>query len=147
MSKPSQSLDIQQFALTHRFKLTDLRQAVLTILLESPQPLGAYEILHILRKTRPSAEPPTVYRVLDFLEKQQVVHHLSHNNTFMLCHIAQRHQDVSVVFTCSQCQQAQEFSDPNLVAYLAVLAQAQHIVISNPILQISGQCKDCLARK
>src|SRR6202161_3353860 len=47
--------------------LTPLRRRVLTILAESPAPLGAYAIIDQLsrREGKPIA-PPTVYRTLDF---------------------------------------------------------------------------------
>ena len=57
-------------------RLTPLRQDILDILRANNKPLGAYEILEKLKHKRPNAEPPTVYRVLDFLIDSKCVHRI-----------------------------------------------------------------------
>ena len=55
-------------------RLTALRRRVLELVWAGHKPLGAYEILDILKGERQGAAPPTVYRTLDFLLQQGLVH-------------------------------------------------------------------------
>ena len=49
-------------------------------------PVGAYEILSKLTQDESkSAQPPTVYRALDFLQEQELVHRLSSINACVGC--------------------------------------------------------------
>lgn len=133
----------EQLALQHGFKLTSLRKDILQILAQVNLPLGAYAILEILRKTRQSAEPPTVYRVLEFLEKQNVVHRLSHNNTYILCQNLDHEHQTSIVFTCKKCQHSAEFIDSKISNYLARISVEHHIILENQVLEVTGECKNC----
>src|SRR3954470_5316099 len=64
-------------------RLTAMRREVLATLLASHQPLGAYEIIDRIapRGTRPA--PITVYRALDFLRENGLVHRIESRNAFV----------------------------------------------------------------
>src|SRR6266852_9126627 len=66
-------------------RLTPMRRRVLEALLASHQPLGAYELIDRLavRTARPA--PITVYRALDFLREQGLVHRIESRNAFIAC--------------------------------------------------------------
>ena len=72
-------------------RLTNQRKAVLRLLCESEKPLSAYELLDRMRDTVRNPTPPTVYRVLDFLVEQGLVHKLEsltpkkHNPFYLSC--------------------------------------------------------------
>ena len=66
-------------------QLTELRRQVLRLVLSSPHPVGAYALLDQLRAARPGAAPPTVYRALDFLQEQGLVHRVERLNAFVGC--------------------------------------------------------------
>ena len=57
-------------------RLTPIRRQVLEVLLESHKPLGAYEIMDrsSVRGGRPA--PITIYRALDFLRDNGLVHRI-----------------------------------------------------------------------
>ncbi len=48
--------------------------AFLTLILESDAPLTAYQLLDQLKETRKGAVPATIYRALDFLIEQRLIH-------------------------------------------------------------------------
>ena len=57
--------------------MTPLRQTVLSIVSESPAPLGAYAILEALsRREGKSIAPPTVYRTLEFFLEHGFLHRI-----------------------------------------------------------------------
>ena len=65
-------------------RLTPMRRHVLEALLDSHRPLGVYEIIERLaRHGRPA--PITVYRALDFLRDNGLVHRIESRNAFVAC--------------------------------------------------------------
>lgn len=134
---------IAQLATYYGFKLTPLRQEILSILININQPIGAYALLDRLKETRKTAKPPTVYRVLEFFEKQNVIHKLSHNNTYVICKTLNPHNEASIIFTCRKCQQSTEFLDKKIIQYLNRLTTAHHIILSDQVFEISGECQQC----
>ena len=73
---------------TRGVQLTPLRRDVLRLVLESEAPIGAYALLDQLKASRAKAAPPTVYRALDFLLEQGLIHRLERLNAFMGCNEA-----------------------------------------------------------
>src|SRR3546814_5787173 len=57
-------------------RLTPIRRKVLEILLAQHRSAKAYELLDLIRPVQPGAAPPTVYRALDFLVDEGLVHRL-----------------------------------------------------------------------
>ena len=66
-------------------KFTPIRRAVLRALLSSHRPLGAYEVIDELAKSMPRPAPITVYRALDFLMENGLVHRIESRNAFLAC--------------------------------------------------------------
>lgn len=59
-------------------RLTALRRRVLELVWQSHKPLGAYDILGVLsEQDGRRAAPPTVYRALDFLLENGLVHRIA----------------------------------------------------------------------
>ena len=59
-------------------RLTTLRKRVLELVWASHKPLGAYDILGVLsEEDGRRAAPPTVYRALDFLLENGLVHRIA----------------------------------------------------------------------
>src|SRR5258708_16327138 len=66
-------------------RLTPLRRRVLQALAESHSPLGAYEIVERLKKTREPVPAMSVYRALDFLLAEGLAHRIESQNAFLAC--------------------------------------------------------------
>ncbi|MFT4068224.1 Fur family transcriptional regulator [Paraburkholderia sp.] len=64
-------------------RLTPLRAAVLEVLLRQEKFVTAYELVDRLRKRNQVVPPMTVYRVLDFLIAQGLVHRLDTVNGYI----------------------------------------------------------------
>ena len=75
-------------------RLTALRRRVLELVWQSHKPLGAYDILAVLsEQDGRRAAPPTVYRALDFLLDNGLVHRIASLNAFIGCsHPEHAHQ-------------------------------------------------------
>ena len=76
---------------------------VLQALLSSHRPLGAYEVIDKLAKSMPRPAPITVYRALDFLMTNSLVHRIESRNAYLAC--AHDHDQASLVafLICERC--------------------------------------------
>ena len=72
---------------SRNIRLTERREQVLQILLQSHQPMGAYEILGQLnqRGNESMVAPPIVYRALEFLLAEGLIHRIECKNAFICC--------------------------------------------------------------
>ena len=66
-------------------RLTEPRRRVLELLITSGQPMKAYDLIAAFGSDGQAAKPPTVYRALDFLEKQGFAHRIESLNAFVAC--------------------------------------------------------------
>ena len=84
-------------------KFTPIRRQVLGALLSSHRPLGAYEVIDELAKSMPRPAPITVYRALDFLMENGLVHRIESRNAFLAC--AHDHDVTAMVafLICDRC--------------------------------------------
>jgi Fur family zinc uptake transcriptional regulator len=64
-------------------RLTPIRRRVLEALLASHAPLGAYELIDRLANAGARPAPITIYRALDFLREQGLVHRIESRNAFI----------------------------------------------------------------
>ena len=66
-------------------RMTELRRRVLNLIWDSHAPVGAYAIMDMLKREGRNAMPPTVYRALDFLQEQGLIHRIASLNAFIGC--------------------------------------------------------------
>ncbi|MCX7932397.1 MAG: transcriptional repressor [Rhodovarius sp.] len=123
-------------------QLTPLRRQVLALVLEAEQPIGAYALLERLRERRGPAAPPTVYRALDFLLEQGLVHRIERLNAFTACAgPGQAHQHQFLI--CRGCGTAAEISDAEVAAALAQAASRAGFRAQRMTVEIEGLCAAC----
>src|SRR5206468_3805443 len=84
-------------------RLTPIRRDVLAALLVSHRPLGAYEIMDRLAPEGPRPAPITVYRALDFLRENGLVHRIESRNAFVACVHSHADGELVVFFLCERC--------------------------------------------
>lgn len=124
-------------------RLTDIRRRVLELVWESHQPLGAYGILDRLTAEGHKPAPPTVYRALDFLLEQGLVHRIASLNAYMGC-ADPSHQHLACFFLCESCGNAEELEDSRaLMQALQASAGKRGFRIRQPLLEIGGLCRAC----
>ncbi len=126
-------------------RFTDLRRQVLELVCKAEQPVGAYQLLDELRDAGRSAAPPTVYRALDFLLEQGLVHRLATNNTYMACAHPQ-HAHAAVFLVCSQCGHTQEVHTPGVIRELERQAKPFDFAIQHAAVEVTGVCRACRSK-
>ena len=128
-------------------RLTQIRRDVLAALLASHQPLGAYEIMERLaRKGIPlSARPApiTVYRSLEFLRINGLVHRIESRNAFVACVHSHAAGDLVVFLICERCGAVGEAFSPEVAATVKTAARRAGFTPKSPVIEISGICTHC----
>jgi Fur family zinc uptake transcriptional regulator len=123
-------------------RLTDLRRQVLGLILDAPAPAGAYDLLEQLRPTRGGAAPPTVYRALDFLQEQGLVHKLERLSAYVGC-VAHDGDHAAQFLICRTCGRVTEIEDHELAHALADAAQRLGFTVGKATIEAEGQCAAC----
>ncbi len=123
-------------------RLTPLRREVLEIVWRGHRPVGAYEVLAALGRSRQRAAPPTVYRALDFLMEQGLVHRIESLNAFIGCD-RPGHEHRGMFLLCEGCGQATEIEDPGLLAQLSARAAAAGFAPRRVTIEVGGHCAAC----
>lgn len=123
-------------------RLTPQRRQVLAIVCDAQRPVGAYEILAALRTVVPGAAPPTVYRALEFLVEQGLVHRLETLHAFVGCaHPDEPHAGQFLI--CRTCGAVSELEDPVVSRSVQAAAAATGFRTEHPVVEISGRCARC----
>jgi len=126
-------------------RLTPIRRKVLEILLEQGRSVKAYELLDEIRRVQPGAAPPTVYRALDFLIEQGLIHRLDAVNAWSAClDAAGEPHDLLVI--CTRCGAVAEFSDPALSRQLARKVASAGFILADHETELRGLCNLCHTR-
>jgi Fur family transcriptional regulator, zinc uptake regulator len=123
-------------------KLTEIRRRVLEIVWASHRPVGAYDILETLSAERGRVAPPTVYRALDFLVGQGLVHRIDRLNAFIGCPRPDEPHS-SAFLLCRACGQVAELETDALDAALAAIAQERGFTVENRTVELAGLCVAC----
>src|SRR5881628_1225622 len=105
-------------------KFTPIRRQVLQALLSSHRPLGAYEVIDELARGMPRPAPITVYRALDFLMTNGLVHRIESRNAYLAC--AHDHDSAALVafLICERCGSVGEIPAAPVARDLAAAARA-----------------------
>jgi Fur family zinc uptake transcriptional regulator len=123
-------------------RLTALRRRVLELVWGGHKPLGAYEILHTLQTERRGAAPPTVYRALDFLLQQGLVHRIESLNAFVGCPDPLKPHGGQFLI-CRSCGLAAELNDDRIDQAILDSATRAGFAVGHPMIEIEGLCPHC----
>jgi len=126
-------------------RLTPIRRRVLEALLESHAPLGAYELIDRLADEGARPAPITVYRALDFLREQGLVHRIESRNAFIACVHNHDTGDPVVFLICEKCGAVGEAASAAVADTIRTASRAAGFTPKTPVIEISGVCAHCKA--
>ncbi len=124
--------------------LTPIRKKILELVWQSHKPVKAYDLLKMLDKDDGANAPPTVYRALDFLVSQKLVHKIESLNAFIGCPHPGSH-DQCQFFVCRSCDNVTEMCHDELSQTLVASCASKGYQMESLILEIYGQCPKCVA--
>ncbi|MCH7865167.1 MAG: transcriptional repressor [Proteobacteria bacterium] len=123
-------------------RLTPIRRRVLELIWSGHKPLGAYEILDILRTERQGSAPPTVYRALDFLLRNGLVHRIESLNSFVGCPNPDSHHGGQFLI-CRSCGMTGELNDSRIDDAILKSAAKAGFAVGRRTIEIEGLCPHC----
>ena len=136
----------EQLCEQRKQRFTTLRKRVLELVCQYAQPVGAYALLDDLREEGRSAAPPTIYRALDFLQQQGLVHRLASNNTYLACaHPQTQHESLFLV--CSSCGHTQEVHTQGMVKMARQQASEFDFQVEHAVIEVAGLCHQCQGKQ
>lgn len=123
-------------------RFTPLRRRVLELVWSSHKPVGAYALLDALRDEDLGSAPPTVYRALDFLIENGLIHRIERMNAFVGCsHPGEAHRGFFLI--CSECGNAEEVESEDLSGTIAATAAGRGFSARDMTLEVTGTCAGC----
>lgn len=124
-------------------RLTAPRRRVLELLLQAGQPVKAYDLMAAYEPGAP-AKPPTVYRALEFLEREGFAHRIESLNAFVACrHPIEDGQAHAAAFLICDCCGATAEVEPEIGGALSEKAAMAGYAIRNVTVEAHGLCEDC----
>ncbi|MCS3904614.1 Fur family zinc uptake transcriptional regulator [Methylohalomonas lacus] len=123
-------------------RLTALRRRVLELVWQSHEPVKAYDVLDKLRAEHRGAAPPTVYRALEFLQAEGLVHRIESLNAFIGCGAPQQSHDGQFLI-CRGCGAVAEIDDAEITHLLTRKAHTLGFQIDDETIEIRGLCGGC----
>lgn len=124
-------------------RLTPIRRRVLELIWASHRPIGAYELLEQLAQEGHKPAPPTIYRALEFLLEQGLVHRITSLNAYLGCsHPGKQHGGFFLI--CSACAAVEEVCAVSRIQEaITQMVQQASFALSHSNLEIVGLCKGC----
>lgn len=142
-------------------RFTALRQQIYQLVLEANKPIGAYDLITQLQQMRSlesdisdetskkqapkNVAPPTVYRSLEFLLGEGLIHQLTSINAYVPC-CHPRAQHTAAFLICEQCQRVQECSSLPVQEMMGFAEQDIGFVVARSVIELSGLCQTCQSR-
>ncbi|OBT14005.1 Fur family transcriptional regulator [Vibrio sp. UCD-FRSSP16_10] len=128
-------------------QLTVKRKQVLLCLTSSEKALSAYEVIDLYKEMfSENMSAMSVYRILDFLQEQGLVHRLQIANKYISCmHITCEHNHATAQFLiCSKCFKVKEVSiDSAVIEELKQNVAKAGFVFASEQLEVNCLCEEC----
>lgn len=123
-------------------RFTKLRRTVLAVIWNSPLPIKAYDILAQLDALETDVKPPTVYRILNFLQTHGFIHKINSLKAYVGCAHPHAHP-MCHLLVCDNCSRTQECCSAVLEQAVKGTASKNNFDISHATLEIQGRCIQC----
>ena len=123
-------------------RLTPLRRRVLEQIWQNHEAIKAYDLIHQLSSDDHTVKPPTVYRALDFLLAQGLIHRIESLNGYVGC-ARPEHEHRCLLLICRRCGVVTEMENPAINRALEDQARRQGFLLEHQIMEGRGLCAHC----
>lgn len=139
----SKALDTaEQLCVGRGVQLTPIRHQVLSLIWESHKAVKAYELLDRFKPLKNAAKPATIYRALDFLIEQGLIHRVESLNAFVGCSCSS-HRHEQLLLICKQCHEVEERPATEVMSSLSREIKQARFIAHSKAIEIQGVCKNC----
>ncbi|MBC7545336.1 MAG: transcriptional repressor [Candidatus Sericytochromatia bacterium] len=134
----------------HGYRITKPRQRVVNLLAETDNALSPYEIKEKLDAAGAHVDTVSIYRILECLEENQLIHRVLTTGKVRRCDLEQEdhcaldqtdHCHHNLV--CRACGNVQEVHCPGVENLIAAVATQSGFRIEQHHLEFSGVCMKC----
>ncbi len=132
----------EKICLKRKCKFTPIRKKVLDLIWKSHKPIKAYDLLAQLSSQEFIEKPPTVYRALDFLQDNHLIHRIESMNAYIGCNV-EHHDSDSKFFICDECNEVEELVEPQVNKSLIAASKKQGFIPNIVNIEIHGTCAQC----
>jgi len=133
---------------SHGARLTTKRKLILSSLIQSEKALSAYDLIDLCKENFNEKIPAmSVYRILEFLENEKLVHKLKLANKYIACsHITCDHDHgVPQFLICGTCDHVKEISiNKSTISQLKSDVEQAGFQLVNSQLEMNCICNSCL---
>lgn len=133
----------EQLCVVRGVQLTPIRHQVLSLIWESHKAVKAYELLDRFKPLKNAAKPATIYRALDFLIEQGLIHRIESLNAFVGCSRS-GHQHDQLLLVCKRCHEVEERPAAEVMSALANEISLARFFAPSKSIEIQGLCSHCL---
>jgi Fur family transcriptional regulator, zinc uptake regulator len=131
-----------QLCMMRGVRLTPIRHQVLELIWGSHKAVKAYDLLDRIKPLQPMAKPATVYRALDFLIEQGLIHRVESLNAFIGCsYSGQQHEQLLLI--CKLCHEVEEQAAEKVMKTLATEIKQLAFVVHSKTIEVHGICAKC----
>lgn len=137
----------EQSCQSHGARLTTKKKLVLSSLLHSTKALSAYNIIDLCKELYgEEIAPMSMYRILEFLENEHLVHKLNLVNKYVACsHITcEQQHSPSQFLICGTCDQVKEIPiNQSIMTKLQENVESVGFQLATSQLEVNCICDDC----
>ena len=123
-------------------RFTKIRKKVLELIWKGHKPIGAYELLNLLKSEKLGDAPPTIYRALNFLCEHGLVHRIESLNAYVGCSVSDT-SHVCQFFICKACGLSAEIINNSVDNAINSFAEIADFKIDKKVIEIEGLCPNC----
>jgi Fur family zinc uptake transcriptional regulator len=135
-------IEVERLAQSRALRLTPIRRTILELMANANKALGAYDILEIMQKEKPDFKPITVYRTLEFLLENGLIHRVESANAYVICyHPGQEHR--SQLLICDHCGSVKEVEAEAVSEQLDKIAKKAGFTEVRQTVETHGLCRSC----
>jgi Fur family transcriptional regulator, zinc uptake regulator len=123
-------------------RMTQLRRRILGLIIHALKPMSAYALVSLYKESGTSITATTVYRTLDFLEENGLIHRLATKNAYVSC-ITPGHSLNGQFWICQQCHVVLEMHSEAITKTIDACAVSQDFLAQGQVVEVFGLCKAC----
>lgn len=125
-------------------RLTPLRRRVLELIWEDHRAVKAYDLLDRIKPIEKTAKPATVYRALEFLISQGLIHRVASLNAFIGCRCSD-HPHELLLLICRHCGEIEEMPAPAIMAAIREESRSAGFSSEQQSIEVTGLCRHCVS--
>lgn len=135
-------LTAEQLCLARGVQLTPIRHKILELIWNNHKAIKAYDLLDQIKPGNDAAKPSTIYRALDFLLEQGLIHRVESLNAFVGCHHSGTQHD-QLLLICTHCHDIEECDAPAVFQALSEKMDALGFSVEHKTIELQGLCRCC----